>query len=218
MTRPTDALLSLLHLCDSLFPIGSFAYSDGLESAAAGGRVTGTAISPRGWRSALEEGFGRSDGPAIVSVMAGRRGRGLGGGRRDRRRAHGAAGLFDGAPGQSIDGAAPAENLAGTAPRCAPRADAGDSWPPPAWTDAPGRVRGGRLLWRNRPARPACRLRVRAAGGDRFRGDAARSRSDRRTLTSCSVSRWRGCRPRSTSSWPGRRVRNRSLRHSTSRR
>jgi len=35
LTRPQDALLCLLHLCDSLFPIGSFAYSDGLESAAA---------------------------------------------------------------------------------------------------------------------------------------------------------------------------------------
>ena len=37
MTRRDDALLALLHLCDSLFPIGSFAYSDGLESAAAAG-------------------------------------------------------------------------------------------------------------------------------------------------------------------------------------
>ena len=27
------SLLSLLHLCDSLFPIGGFSYSDGLESA-----------------------------------------------------------------------------------------------------------------------------------------------------------------------------------------
>src|SRR5438477_10776835 len=32
----SGALLSLLHLCDSLFPIGGFAYSDGLEAAAAG--------------------------------------------------------------------------------------------------------------------------------------------------------------------------------------
>ncbi|MEO8260821.1 MAG: urease accessory UreF family protein [Acidobacteriota bacterium] len=66
MTRPDHALLSLLHLCDSLFPIGSFAYSDGLESAAAAGLVTGAA-DLGGWLDVcLEEGFVRSDGPAIV--------------------------------------------------------------------------------------------------------------------------------------------------------
>ena len=65
MTRPDAALLSLLHLCDSLFPIGSFAYSDGLESAAASGLVTG-APDLREWLEiGLEEGFGRSDGPSI---------------------------------------------------------------------------------------------------------------------------------------------------------
>ena len=66
--RRDDALLSLLHLCDSLFPIGSFAYSDGLESAAAGGRVTGPADLAAWLEISLQEGFGRSDGPAIVAV------------------------------------------------------------------------------------------------------------------------------------------------------
>ena len=66
MTRPQDALLSLLHLCDSLFPIGSFAYSDGLESAAASGLVTGMADLREWLEIGLEEGFGRSDGPSIV--------------------------------------------------------------------------------------------------------------------------------------------------------
>ena len=66
MTRRDDALLSLLHLCDSLFPIGSFAYSDGLESAAASGLVTGTAGLGEWLEIGLDEGFGRSDGPAIV--------------------------------------------------------------------------------------------------------------------------------------------------------
>ena len=36
LSRP---LLALLHLCDSLFPIGGFGYSDGLEAATAGGLV-----------------------------------------------------------------------------------------------------------------------------------------------------------------------------------
>jgi len=31
----SDPFLALLHLCDSLFPIGAFSYSDGLEAAAA---------------------------------------------------------------------------------------------------------------------------------------------------------------------------------------
>ena len=66
MTRHDDVRLSLLHLCDSLFPIGSFAYSDGLESAAASGLVTGTADLREWLEICLEEGFGRSDGPAIV--------------------------------------------------------------------------------------------------------------------------------------------------------
>ena len=66
MTRRDDALLSLLHLCDSLFPIGSFAYSDGLESAAASGLVTGAAGLGEWLEIGLDEGFGRSDGPAIV--------------------------------------------------------------------------------------------------------------------------------------------------------
>ena len=30
-------LLALLHLCDSLFPIGGFGYSDGLEAATTAG-------------------------------------------------------------------------------------------------------------------------------------------------------------------------------------
>ena len=185
MTRPTDALLSLLHLCDSLFPIGSFAYSDGLESAAASGLVTGTADLRR-VAGDLSGGRIRPLGRSVDRArMAGRRGRGLGGCRRDRRGAHGAACLFHGPPGESIDGAAPAEDLARTAPRRSPRADAGARARPAAWTDAPGRVCGRRLLWRNRPARRARRLRVRAAGRNHFRGDAARCRSGKRTPTGC---------------------------------
>ena len=67
MTRRQPAsLLSLLHLCDSLFPIGAFAYSDGLESAAVNGLVTGAA-GLSGWlEGCRDEGFGRADGPAMV--------------------------------------------------------------------------------------------------------------------------------------------------------
>jgi len=68
MTTPPDALLSLLHLCDSLFPIGAFAYSDGLESAAVSGLVTGIADLHEWLESCRDEGFGRSDGPAIAIV------------------------------------------------------------------------------------------------------------------------------------------------------
>jgi len=63
--RPA-ALLSLLHLCDSLFPIGSFAYSDGLESAAASGLVTGAADLYPWLEACRDEGFGRMDGPAMA--------------------------------------------------------------------------------------------------------------------------------------------------------
>jgi urease accessory protein len=68
VTRPADVLVSLLHLCDSLFPIVSFGYSDGLESAAAMGALTGAA-GLRDWLAVCrDDGFGRCDGPAIVLV------------------------------------------------------------------------------------------------------------------------------------------------------
>ena len=59
-------LLALLHLCDSLFPLGGFAHSDGLESAVSA-RLVGNADDLRGWLEVcLEEGIGRCDGPAVV--------------------------------------------------------------------------------------------------------------------------------------------------------
>jgi len=78
--------LSLLHLCDSLFPIGAFAYSDGLESAADTGvrlvsdpcqtgvrLVSDWCLTPvrdaeglRYWLDAvLDESIGRLEGPAV---------------------------------------------------------------------------------------------------------------------------------------------------------
>lgn len=66
MTTHDAAHLRLLHLCDSLFPIGSFAYSDGLESAALSGAVR-DADDLEAWLTACcDEAFGRLDGPAMV--------------------------------------------------------------------------------------------------------------------------------------------------------
>jgi urease accessory protein len=58
--------LSLLHLCDSLFPTGSFTYSDGLEWAA---RDVGNGAGLRQWLDVcLNEAFRRSDGPALLQA------------------------------------------------------------------------------------------------------------------------------------------------------
>ena len=66
MTRRPDALLALLHMCDSMFPTGAFAYSEGLEPAAANGLVT-RADDLREWLEVCrDEGFARSDGPSMA--------------------------------------------------------------------------------------------------------------------------------------------------------
>ena len=63
-------ILPLLHLCDSLFPIGGFGYSDGLEAATASG-VVSTADDLAAWIDVcLEETLGRSDGPTLVGALA----------------------------------------------------------------------------------------------------------------------------------------------------
>lgn len=62
----TENLVVLLHLCDSLFPIGSFAHSDGLESATSRG-VIQTAADLRDWVDVtLSEGLRRIEGPAVA--------------------------------------------------------------------------------------------------------------------------------------------------------
>ena len=56
----------LLHLCDSLFPIGSFAFSDGLEAAAAR-HLIGDAEGLGAWLdTVLDESVGRCEGPAVA--------------------------------------------------------------------------------------------------------------------------------------------------------
>jgi urease accessory protein len=57
--------LELLHLCDSLFPIGGYAHSDGLETATSTGAVADGA-GLRAWLEAtLDETIGRMEGPAV---------------------------------------------------------------------------------------------------------------------------------------------------------
>jgi urease accessory protein len=59
-------LLPLLHLCDSLFPIGAFAYSDGLETATGRGAPPFDADQLRAWIDvSLDETLGRMEGPAV---------------------------------------------------------------------------------------------------------------------------------------------------------
>ena len=78
MTRRPDALLSLLHLCDSLFPIGSFAYSDGLESAAVSGLVTGVADLGEWLETCRDEGLRALGRSGDRDRVGGRRGRAIG--------------------------------------------------------------------------------------------------------------------------------------------
>ena len=55
-------MLKLLHLCDSLFPIGSFGYSDGLEAA-----VSETTYDLTSWMDVcLDETIGRFEGPIVL--------------------------------------------------------------------------------------------------------------------------------------------------------
>jgi urease accessory protein len=62
-------LVALLQLSDSLFPIGSFAHSDGLEHAAAAGRVT-NAGELRMWLDAQLAGpLGTADGRGVALAL-----------------------------------------------------------------------------------------------------------------------------------------------------
>ena len=59
-------VFALLHLCDSLFPIGSFSHSDGLEAATASGAIA-TGAELRCWMdTCLGETLGTCDGPGVV--------------------------------------------------------------------------------------------------------------------------------------------------------
>jgi urease accessory protein len=61
----TKNLVALLHLCDSLFPIGSFAHSDGLEAATMQQQIE-TADHLRSWMDVtLSSTLRWSEGPAV---------------------------------------------------------------------------------------------------------------------------------------------------------
>jgi urease accessory protein len=63
-------VLSLLQLCDSLFPLGAFAHSDGLEAATTSGAVA-TSKDLAAWMDAiLDRAFRESDGPALSLAWA----------------------------------------------------------------------------------------------------------------------------------------------------
>jgi urease accessory protein len=66
-----NPLLALLHLCDSLFPTGGYAHSDGLEAAAVAGAVF-DATTVREWLDTLlHEGLASVDGPAVLLAWEG---------------------------------------------------------------------------------------------------------------------------------------------------
>jgi urease accessory protein len=61
----TGNLVVLLHLCDSLFPIGSFSHSDGLETATSQDQIR-TAADLRSWMDVtLTESLRRTEGPGV---------------------------------------------------------------------------------------------------------------------------------------------------------
>lgn len=70
------SLVTLLHLCDSLFPTGGFSHSDGLEAATSSGGVS-SAGDLRAWMEVcLDESLARVDGPTVLlawRAFAGRR-------------------------------------------------------------------------------------------------------------------------------------------------
>ncbi len=64
--RLGPGLASLLHLCDSLFPTGGYAHSDGLEAATDSGAIV-RAADLRSWMATLlDETLGAVEGPAVV--------------------------------------------------------------------------------------------------------------------------------------------------------
>lgn len=63
------ATLALVQLCDSLFPLGAFAHSDGLEAAVAAGRVS-TPDDFRGWLQATFAAAVELDAPAVRDAVA----------------------------------------------------------------------------------------------------------------------------------------------------
>jgi urease accessory protein len=65
------SLLALLHLCDSLFPTGGYAHSDGLEAATASGLVNDAATFREWIDTLLHDSLANLDGPALLLAWEG---------------------------------------------------------------------------------------------------------------------------------------------------
>jgi urease accessory protein len=61
-----EALVALLHLCDSLFPTGGYTHSDGLEAAASSGAVVDGATFRDWMQTLLHASLAYVDGPAVL--------------------------------------------------------------------------------------------------------------------------------------------------------
>ncbi len=67
----TQALLRLLHLADSAFPAGAYAFSDGLETLVQRGEIKTAADLHAFLRGQLQQGWGLCDPPACALSWAG---------------------------------------------------------------------------------------------------------------------------------------------------
>jgi urease accessory protein len=65
-----QARLALLQLCDSLFPLGAFGHSDGLEAAVAAGQLSSAADLPAWMNAVLEVSMRQTDCPAVRDAMS----------------------------------------------------------------------------------------------------------------------------------------------------
>ena len=76
MNDHSGGVLPLLHLCDSLFPLGSFSHSDGLEAATSSGMITTGSDLQRWLQTTRDDVLARGDGPALrIAFEAFERGR-----------------------------------------------------------------------------------------------------------------------------------------------
>ena len=184
----------MLHLCDSLFPVGGFAYSDGLEAATASGAIA-NAMALGDWMDVcLDDLIARSEGPTLLLAWSAFH-------ERDwdaiaqldaevtalrpsatARRASRAMGLRLAATWQALYPDAALARLVTRAPRRRDR------------PRVAGRVCGGVRVIRGRPANIGGGVCLQSPRGDDFVGDASDANRADRGAPRCWPGRWRGCR------------------------